>query len=84
VLATDERRSQIERAVLDEIIALHPDHLTVPELVMKMRAGEDWCEEEYLRHGVRELCRSGLARSIGEVIVPTHAALHFAQLLIWS
>ena len=82
--ALDEKQAQIERAVLDEIIALHPDHLTVAELVTKMRAGEDWCEEEHLRHGVRELCRSGLARAIGEVIAPTHAALHFSQLLIWS
>lgn len=75
----DEMQTQVERAVLEEILELHPDHLTVPELIQKMALGRE--EDEPITHSVRDLRCSGLVRCIGEVVVPTHAALRAGALL---
>jgi hypothetical protein len=73
---------QIERAVLETIIGLHPDHLTPPELVLKVAGVQDPSERETILHAIRDLRRSGLLRCIGDVVVPTHAALYAAALFI--
>lgn len=70
--------AQVELAVLNEVIELHPDHLTPSELVLKM-AG-DRCEDEEIRDAIRELKGSSLLRYIGEVVAPTHAALRASAL----
>lgn len=72
---------QVEVAVLLEVIALHPDHLlTTSELIRKMSGERD--EDRELRDAIRELKGSGLLRSIGEVLAPTHAALRAHTLLL--
>jgi len=83
-MATVDERKQIERAVLEEVLELHPDHLTPSELVLKMSAGPDRSEGEAIEYAIRDLNGSGLLRYIGEVIAPTHAALRVAALLIWG
>jgi hypothetical protein len=80
--AVDEQK-QIERAVLEEVLELHPDHLTPTELVLKMSAGPDRSEGEAIEHAIRDLSGSGLLRYVGEVIAPTYAALRVAALVIW-
>jgi hypothetical protein len=75
----DELQKQVERAVLEEILELHPDHLTVPELILKMAINQN--EDEPITHSVRDLKCSGLVRYIGDVVVPTHAALRSGVLL---
>lgn len=73
---------QIERAVLETIVGLHPDHLTPPELVLRVAGAHDPSEKETILHAIRDLRRSGLLRYIGDVVVPTHAALRASALLI--
>lgn len=75
-VALDQK--QVERAVLEEVIDLHPDHLTPSELVLKMSGERD--EDEELRDAIRDLEGSGLVRRIGGVVAPTHAALRAATL----
>ncbi len=66
-------QQQVERGVLEVVIELHPDHLTLSELVLKMAGERD--ESEEIRHAIRDLKGCGLLRFTGEVVEPTHAAL---------
>jgi hypothetical protein len=74
---------QIERAVLEMVVNLHPDHLTPSELVLKVAGDRDPSEGKAILRAVHDLRRSGLLRLIGDVVAPTHAALRAAALLIW-
>lgn len=76
-MALDPR--QVELAVLNEIIDLHPDHLTPSELVLKMSGKRD--EEAELREAIRELEGSGLIRYSEDAVTPTTAALRAHALL---
>lgn len=79
-----EMPAEFEQAALNEIVELHPEHLTIPELILRIaRDPEDEVTEEKIRHAVRELRRSGLARyrDEDEVVEPTHAALRAFELL---
>jgi len=79
-----DERVQVERAVLEEVVGLHPDHLSAAELVRKMTIGDDWTERERIEAAVRELRGAGLLRSVGDVLAPTYAALRFAALVSGS
>jgi hypothetical protein len=76
-------RPQLERTVLTEVVQLHPELLTVPELILRIaRRPNDEAEKEEVRNAVRDLRRSGLARyRDDEVVEPTHAALRAYDLL---
>jgi hypothetical protein len=76
-MALDPR--QVEAAVLNEVIELHPDHLTPSELVSKLSGERD--EEVELRDAIRELKNSGLVQYSGDAVAPTPAALHAHALL---
>ena len=71
----------VERVVLEEILDLHPEHLTIPELVLRIVIDSDRSEEEEVRHAVRDLMGSGVLRCVGDLVAPTHAALRAAVLL---
>jgi hypothetical protein len=81
-MSLDEEPIQVERAVFEEILDLHPDHLTIPELVLRVAADRDGSEDEAIAHAIRDLRASGLLRYVGDVVAPTHAALRGAALLI--
>ena len=72
-------QQQVERAVLEVVIELHPDHLTPSELVLKVAGERD--ESEEIRHAIHDLKGCGLFRFTGEVVEPTHAALRAFALL---
>ena len=65
-------------------IELHPDHLTISELILKVAADRDRLEGEDVRFAIRDLRASGLlrCRSDDHVVEPTHAAIHAATLLL--
>jgi hypothetical protein len=71
--------AQVELVVLQEIVDLHPDHLSPVELVLKLSGERDEAEE--IEEAISELKASGLCRYIGEVVAPTHAALRAHALL---
>lgn len=64
------------RAVLDHVLTLHPDHLTIPALVQDMVAGcigfEDGAE---LEGAIVRLAGRGLLSLQRGLVVPTGAAL---------
>jgi hypothetical protein len=75
--------AELERTVLTEVVELHPELLTIPELILRIaRRPEDETTKEEIRNAIRDLRRSGLLRYRGdEVVEPTHAALRAFDLL---
>jgi hypothetical protein len=75
---------ELERTVLHEIVELHPERLTIPELILRIaRDPGDEATAERVRIATRDLRQSGLARyrDDDEIVEPTHAALRAFVLL---
>ena len=76
-----EEDAQTESVVLSRVLALHPAHLTMPELAAEVcQDPEDFAEGDALARAVRDLTVAGLLRMNGVHVVPTRAALHFDSL----
>jgi hypothetical protein len=66
---------------LTHVLALHPNHLPIPDLVREITAGsEDFAEGDNVERAVRDLTGVGLLHCLGGVVAPTRAALHFDSL----
>jgi hypothetical protein len=70
------------RAVLGYVLDQHPTHLRVVELVLEITAGRD---EEFegsdaIERAIRDLTGAGLLHCSNAVVMPTNAALCFAEL----
>ncbi|HEY8809777.1 MAG TPA: hypothetical protein VIM28_07115 [Solirubrobacterales bacterium] len=84
----DETRSPsaqdttIEAAVLRQLLALHPIQLTVGELAREIGGQTtDFAQTDAVERAVRELAAAGLAHGVGDVVIPSRAALRFDELL---
>lgn len=74
----------VERAILEEVLNLHPQRLTVGELSLRIAGDtEDSLEIETAVEATHSLRASGLVRYRSDdlVVEPTHAALRAAALL---
>lgn len=68
--------------VLTHVLAAHPSHLIVPELVREITAGaSEFAEDDRMKRAVRDLTGLGLLRCPGGVVMPTRAAIRFNELL---
>lgn len=77
--ATRDRRDQA--VVLTRILALHPAHLTVVELIREVIAGSAAFEQQdRYERAVHDLAAAGLLHVCGGLITPTRAALLFDSL----
>ncbi len=77
--ADDDLRDQ--GVVLFHVLALHPAHLIVPELVREITAGSaDFGPGDAVERAVRDLTGAGLLDCPSGVVRPTRAALHFHRL----
>jgi fermentation-respiration switch protein FrsA (DUF1100 family) len=84
----DETRSPsaqdttIEAAVLRQLLALHPIQLTVGELSREIGGDAgDFAQTDAVERAVRELAAAGLVHRVGDVVLPSRAALRFEELL---
>lgn len=67
--------------VLSHVLALHPTHLTVPDLVRELTAGvAEFAEDDGFERAVRDLTAVGLLACPSGVVTPTRAALHVDRL----
>jgi hypothetical protein len=72
----------MERAVLTQILFLHPDRLTILELSLQVAGeSESFATKDAVERAVRELSRDGLLVCDCRWIWPTRAALRFEELL---
>ena len=70
-----------QAVVLTQVLALHPAHLTVPELVREITAGaSDFDAEDRYQRAVDNLCGAGLLHLSAGLVSPTRVALLFNRL----
>jgi hypothetical protein len=71
-----------EAVVLRQLLALHPIQLTLEELVREVADDPDeFAVKDAVARAVHELGAAGLVHRIGEVVLPSRAALRFDELL---
>ena len=70
-----------QRVVLTQVLVLHPDHLTTPELMREILAGvEEFAETDAIENAIRDLVAAGLLNRRAGLVLPTRAALHFNRI----
>ena len=78
--AAQDARDQ--RVVPTHVLALHPTHLILPQLVQAIAGGsEDFAEGDNIERAVRDLTGVGLLHRPGGLVMPTPAALRFNEVL---
>lgn len=79
---TAQEDRKFRRAVLDHVIYRHPTHLRVAELVLEITAGreEEFAGSDAIERAVRDLTGVGLLHCPSGIVMPTNAALCFAEL----
>jgi predicted transcriptional regulator with HTH domain len=74
--------ARTEAAVLRQLLALYPVQLSLAELVREVSDDpEDFAASDAVQRAVRELIAAGLVHRLGEVVLPSRAALRFDELL---
>ncbi|HKO38880.1 MAG TPA: hypothetical protein VJU14_10985 [Solirubrobacterales bacterium] len=78
--AAEDTRDQA--AVLRHVLDLHPETLTLDELMREMVGvlSSRFSEEDGIRRAVRDLAAVGLLHHEGQRVIPTRAALVFHNL----
>lgn len=67
--------------VLDEVLSLYPQSLTVDEVVGEVtRASVEFDERDRVERAVRDLAGGGLLHRNGDLVFPTRAAVLFHAL----
>jgi hypothetical protein len=77
--AANDLRDQA--AVLAHLLSLHPQSLTIAELIRELsgeRAG--FAERDRINRAVRDLVGVGLLRTVCELVQPTRAAVAFHEI----
>jgi len=68
--------------VLIHVLALHPAHLRLVELVRELTGGSaEFADSDRFERATRELVSVGLLFASGELLLPTRAALRFNQIV---
>jgi len=77
--AAEDTRDQA--AVLRHVLDLHPETLTLDELMREMvGVSPESSEEDGIRRAIRDLAAVGLLHQEGRRVIPTRAALVFHNL----
>jgi hypothetical protein len=77
-----EEDAATEAAVLNQLLTLHPIHITYDELLREI-AGEsdDFARRDAIERAVRDLAATGLLHRNENLVLPSRAALRFDELL---
>jgi hypothetical protein len=70
-----------QAVVLRHVLAVHPERLTIPDLVRELAgSSEAFAESDAYERAVRDLTGIGLLRCPCGMVEPTRAALRFYEL----
>ncbi len=70
-----------EALVLEQILLLYPETLTLDELVREVNKGSaGFAQRDQVHRAVRELSAAGLIQRVGALVLPTRAACYFADI----
>jgi hypothetical protein len=82
IRTTGEEDRVFEAAVLQQVLAIHPNPVTVAELVDEIAGkGCDFVQRDAVERAARGLAGCGLLHLIEALVLPTRAALRFDELL---
>jgi hypothetical protein len=77
--AAEDDRDQL--AVLQEVLSIYPEQMTLDELVRAMTLDASvFSERDRIERAVRDLIAGGLLHRVGALILPTRAAVNFYAL----
>jgi hypothetical protein len=67
--------------VLRDVLDLYPETLTLDELVRELTVDSvDFQERDRVQRAVRDLIAGGLIHRVGDLVLPTRAAVNFHEL----
>ena len=67
--------------VLREVLDLYPETLTIDELVGELTVDSvEFQERDRVQRAVRDLIAGGLIHRVGDLVLPTRAAVNFHEL----
>ncbi|HET7588632.1 MAG TPA: hypothetical protein VFK14_00385 [Solirubrobacterales bacterium] len=67
--------------VLREVLDLYPETLTLDELVRELTVDSvEFQERDRIQRAVRDLIAGGLIHRVGDLVLPTRAAVNFHEL----
>ena len=73
--------AQDQRRVLREVLFLYPETLTLDELVRELTIDSaEFAEQDRVRRAVRDLTAGGLIHQVGDLVLPTRAAVLYRSL----
>ena len=80
--ATTAAQDVRDRArVLREVLDLYPETLTLDELVRELTVDSvEFEERDRVQRAVRDLIAGGLIHGVGDLVLPTRAAVNFQEL----
>jgi len=85
--AVDERATtaaediKARARVLREVLDLYPETLTLDELVRELTVDSlEFQERDRVQRAVRDLIAGGLIHRVGDLVLPTRAAVNFHEL----
>lgn len=80
--APAEQDRRFRRVVLSHVLDLHPTHRRVAELVLEITAGRqrEFEGSDAIERAIRDLTGAGLLHCPSGIVMPTAAALCFAEL----
>ena len=82
IRTTREEDRVFEAAVLQQVLAIHPNPVTLAELVDEIAGkGCDFVQRDAVERAVRELAGCGLLHRSEALVLPSRAALRFEELL---
>jgi len=79
--STSAEDHDMEALVLDQILFLHPETLTLDELIRELSNGSaDFARRDQVDRAVRELSGAGLVHRVDTLVLPTRAAVNYRDL----
>jgi type IV secretory pathway protease TraF len=82
IRTTREDDRVFEAAVLQQLLAIHPDPVTVAELVDEIAGkGCDFVQRDAVERAVQSLAGCGLLHRSEALVLPSRAAIVFEELL---
>lgn len=79
--ATAAEDTHDQRRVLREVLFLYPETLTLDELVRELTIDSaEFSEQDRVKRAVRDLTAGGLLHQVGDLVLPTRAAVLYRSL----
>jgi hypothetical protein len=73
-----EQDTNNQTRVLREVLFIYPEAMTLEELIRELTfASKEFAERDAIRQAVRDLVAGGLVHQVGDLVLPTRAAVNY-------